>query len=243
MLGLSLLLEIWLITLLLQRQVTRRFPIFFVFTLYTALANIARLATIENYRHYFYVYWSTDAILIVLSLAALHEVFHWTFEGFYRLWWFRFLYYGAIVFVVVLAIRNAVVNPPVQARPIISLIVNIGIAVNFVLAGIVALFYLFKRLVGVEFNRYAYGIVAGFGVFAAGPLLAYFAFSVFGTKMETFTRYTLAVAYILSLAIWIASFIRPESGDEEWQAPMSPDQMLEEVQGYLRGLGISKRKR
>jgi hypothetical protein len=70
----SLILEIWLVALLFKRGVRRHFPVFFVFTLYTALLTFARLITISDYRAYFYVYWWTESLFAILSLAALHEV-------------------------------------------------------------------------------------------------------------------------------------------------------------------------
>ena len=238
----SLVLEIWLVVLVFKRRIRHLFPVFFTFTLYTALVTIARLATAGHYRSYFYVYWCTDALLVIFSLASLHEVFHWVFEGFYRLWWFRLFYYGTITVALAIAVRSAFVSPPVHAHPVISLILDIGIAVNFVLAGIVALFYVLKKLIGIEPTRYAYGIVAGFGISSGGFLIAYLLFSGFGTKVDSFARNAPAVAYILGVAIWVASFIRPEPEEKEWQPPMSPEQMLEEVQGYLRALGLLKRK-
>jgi len=242
-LSISLFLELWLFVLLLKHHIFRLFPIFFTFALYTALLTVARLATVAHYRSYFFVYWWTEAGFAILSLAALHEVFRWVFEGFYRLWWFRVAYYGAIVLALTVAVWNAMANPPAQAHPVLSLILNVSIAINYVRLGIVGLFAVLHRLLLVPFRRYAYGIVVGFGISSAGPLLAYLAFSVFGTKLESFTRYTIAVAYILGVAIWVASFIRPEPEDREWQPPMSPDQMLQEVQGYLSALGISKVKK
>lgn len=179
---------------------------------------------------------------MLLSLAALHEVFHWMFEGFYRLWWFQLFYYGTLILVLGVAIRNAVVSPPVQAHPVISLILDVNIALNFVLAGIVGLFVALHGLLATEFRRYAYGIVIGFGFSSAGSLLGYLARSEFGTKLETFARYSSAVGYILGVIVWVASFSSTEPQDK-WEPPMSPERMLEEVQGYLKALGVSGRKR
>jgi hypothetical protein len=242
-LSISLMLELWLVTLLFKRGVRRHFPMFFYFTLYAAAATAARLLASAHYRTYFYTFWWTEALLLVLSLAALHEVFHWMFVGFYQLWWFRLFYYGAIALVLGIAVRNAVVNPPAQAHRVISLVLNISIAVDLVQAGIVSLFYIFRRLLVVEFRRYAYGIVVGFGITSTGPLLGYLARSEFGTKVETFAVHSAAVAYILGAAAWITTFIRPEPEEEEWLPPMSPERMLEEAQSYLRAVGIAKRKR
>ena len=242
-LAVSLILEIWLVILLLRRKVASHFPVFFIYVICALLSASARLLTIRHYGYYFYTYWGTEAVLLTVSLAALHEVFRWLFAGFYKVWWFRLAYYGTIFAVLAIAIRNALVNPPVEAHPLISVILDTGIAVNLVRIGIVALFSFLTRLLVIEFHRYVFGIVGGFGISSIGFLLSYLAFSVFGTKMESVTRIASAVAYILGLAIWVASFIRPQPEEKEWIPPMSPEQMLEEARAYLKGLSITSRKR
>lgn len=240
-LAISFLLEVWLVILLFKRRIRTLFPVFFVFVLYATLVTAARLLTSFHYHTYFFVFWWTEALLLLLSLAALHEVFHWMFEGFYRLWWFQLFYYGTVALVLGIAIRNAFVSPPVQAHPVISLILDVNIGANFVLAGIVALFAALQKLLVIEFRRHVNGIIAGFGASSAGSLIGYLARSGFGTQLQTFSQYSSAVGYILGVAIWVASFIRPEPEDK-WEPPMSPEQMLEEARGYLVGLGISKRR-
>lgn len=240
-LAISLILGIWLALLLFRRNVQRRFPVFFSFTIYATAATAARLLTGFHYRTYFFVFWWTEAFLLLFSLAALHEVFHWMFDGFYRLWWFRLFYYGTIAVVLSISVANAILYPPVQAHPVIGMVLDMSNAVDLVQVGIVGLFYVFRRLLVVEFQRHPYGIIVGFGMSSALPLVGYLARSEFGTKVDFFTRHSSAVAYILGLIIWIASFIRPEPEDK-WEPPMSPEQMLQEVQGYLKAMGISKSK-
>lgn len=240
----SLTLQVWLVFLLRKRDNNpRRFPIFFAFALFEALAMAARLSVFSRYAFYFYVYWSTEAVLLPLSLAALHEVFHEVFEGLFLLRGFRWFYYGTILVVVAIAVRNAFVSPPVQAQPIISLVVDVGIAINFVRMGIIGLFAAVDRIVDMEYDRYANGIVIGFGISSIGALVGLLAFSGFGTRVIYFAKNAPSVAYILGLAVWVASFIRPEPEGRKWEPPMTPEQMLAEVQGYLRALGISRGKR
>jgi hypothetical protein len=130
----------------------------------------------------------------------------------------------------------------VQALPVISVILDVGIGVNLLLAGMSSLFFVLRKLFVVEFRRYAYGIVLGFGISGLGPLLGYLARSEFGTKLESFARYSAAVGYIVAVVIWIHAFIRPEPEEEEWAPPVSPERMLEEVSAYLEAMGIGKKK-
>jgi hypothetical protein len=240
-LGISLGLELWLLVLLFRRDVRHHFPVFFGYGALLAPVTLARLLTLTNYPIYFMVFWSTDALLLLLGLAALHEVFRWVYEGFYEFWWFRLIYYGTISLVLLVTVRNAVVNPPVQAHPLVSLVLSMGITINLLQAGIVALFGTFAKPLAIEHRRYPFGIVAGFAASSLGPFVGYFARSIFGKNLDTFTQNASAVAYILALVIWLMAFSKPEPEESAWVPPMPPDEMLRLVHGYLRALG-AKRK-
>jgi hypothetical protein len=237
----SLGLELWLLALLFRRGVRHHFPVFFSYGALLAPVTLARLLTLTNYPIYFMVFWSTDALLLLLGLAALHETFRWVYEGFYMFWWFRLIYYGTISLVLFITIRNAVVNPPVQAHPLVGLILSIGIAVNLLRAGIAALFAALSKPLAIEHRRYPFGIVAGFAASSLGPFVGYFARSIFGKNVDTFTQNASAVAYILALVIWLIAFSKPEPEESAWTPPMSPDEMLKVVHGYLRALGARRK--
>lgn len=235
-LAISWVLELTLAILLFRRGVRRYFRLFFFFALFTALATGLKFVVAGNYRSYFYVYWSTEAILLLLGLAALHEVFHWVYEGFYRLLWFQFVYYGAITLVLLVTIRNAIINPPIQAHPVIGLILDVGIVINFIQLAIVAVFSSLLKPLFVPFRRYPFGIVSGFGISAMGTLVSYLARSIFGTKVQTFTQNASAVAYILALVLWIIAFFRQEPEEKAWTPPMPPAEMLRIARAYLKVL-------
>lgn len=239
----SFTLEAWLLLLLVQRGVRHHFPVFFAFVAIAAPATLARLLTVSHYFAYFYIYWSSNAVLLLLGLAALHEVFHWVYEGFYLFWWFRLLYFGTILVVLLATIHNAVVNPPVQTHPVIGVILDAGITVNLLRVGIAALFAALTGPLAIPFRRYPFGIAAGFAAASIGPFLGYFARSVFGTRLENFARYASAVAYIVALIIWLAAFSRPEPEERAWTPPVSPEEMLRIVRGYLRALGMGRKRR
>jgi hypothetical protein len=241
-LAISLGLDIWLIVLLLQRRVRSHFPVFFSFILFETAAVAARLLTVSRYESYFYVFWMTEAVLLLLRLAALHEAFRWIYEGFYLMSTFRVLYYGAIVTVLGIAIRNALANPPVQAHPVIGVILDVEVAVNLLQAAVVTLFYVLLKPLAIEFRRYPFGIVGGFAVLSVIRLIAYMARSEFGTQTDAFTRQASAVAYILAVGMWLLAFAVPEYDENQWTPPMSPEQMLNAVRRYLDVLRISRKK-
>ena len=153
----------------------------------------------------------------------------------------RLIYYGTISLVLLVTVRNAIVNPPVQAHPLIGLILSIGIAVNLLQAGIAALFAALSKPLAIEHRRYPFGIVAGFAVSSLVPFIGYFARSIFGKNLDTFTQNASAVAYILALLIWLMAFSKPEPEERAWTPPMPPEEMLRLVHGYLRALGARRK--
>jgi hypothetical protein len=233
----SLCLELWLLIVLVRRRARKYFPVFFYYTAASVPVTIARLLTASHYQLYFFVYWLTNVGMLLFGLAALHQVFRWVYEGFYQSLLFRCLYYGAIVLVLTVSIGNALANPPVQTHPLVGLALDVGIAVNLLQAGIGSLFYVFLRPLHIQFRRYPYGVVLGFFISAAGPMLGYLTRSVFGIKWHLFATYASPVSYILALAVWLSAFIVPESQETEWTPPMSPEQMLRELETYRKALG------
>jgi hypothetical protein len=239
-LSLSLCLEVWLVVLLFRRGVREHFPVFFAYAVTSVPITVARLLTAGHYLPYFYVYWATTALLLLLGLAAVHEIFRWVYEAFYEFTWFRLFYYGVISVVLIITVRNAVVNPPVQAHPLVGLILDLGIAINFLRAGIACLFYALMRPLSIGFRRYPYAIVLGFLISSVGALMGYLPVSVFGTKWHVVARFAPPVAYIMALAVWVSAFVVREDEQTEWTPPMSADQMRQEIDGYLKLLGLRK---
>jgi hypothetical protein len=241
LLSISCCLEIWLILLLVKRSVRSHLPVFFVYCLVSFPITIARLLANSHYKVYFFVYWVSDIFLLFFGLAALHEVFRWVYEGFYEFRWFQLFYFGSIVLVLLITIRNALVNPPIEAYPLFGLVLDIGIAVNLLQIGIAALFAVLAKPLAIEHRRYPFRIVAGFAVSAIGPFIGYFSRSIFGTTLNILAQYFSAMSYILTLGIWIAAFARPEPEEEAWMPPMPPEEMLRLVHGYLRALGVKRK--
>jgi hypothetical protein len=242
-LSVSLCLEVWLSVLLYRRRAYKLAPVFFAYIAISAPVSLARLLTLTHYNVYYFVYWASELLLILLSLSALNQVFWLTYEGVRFLWWFRWLYYGAILLALGITIRMAIVSPPVQAYPEISFIVDAEITANMVRAGIVALFAAMVNPMAVRFQRYTFGIILGFGASSLGPCIAYFMFSAFGTKAGKFTDLMSTLSYIVALVLWLRVFSRPDTEPTEMKPPIPPGEMQSTVQGYLEALGFSRKRK
>ncbi|HEX3155013.1 MAG TPA: hypothetical protein VHV32_10325, partial [Candidatus Angelobacter sp.] len=82
----------------------------------------------------------------------------------------------------------------------------------------------------------AAGIVFGYGVSAAGSLVAFLLRSEFGTKFDPVIRIAPPIAYIIGVAIWLATFLKAESGQPEiaWSTKLTPEQMITELRRHTK---------
>jgi hypothetical protein len=242
-LPIALCLEVLLAVLLYRRRVYKLAPVFFSYIVISIPVSLARLLTITHYNIYYFVYWASELLLILLSLTALNQVFWLVYDPVRFIWWFRWLYYGAILLALGVTIRRAIISPPVTEYPVIGFIVDAEITANLVRAGIVALFAAMVNPMAVRFQRYPFGIILGFGASSLGPCLSYFLFSIFGTRVERYTDLLAAVSYIVALIMWLRVFSLPDTKLTRIEPPIPPEQMRGTVDSYLEALGFSRRKK
>jgi len=228
----AILLQVWLAVLLVRRRIQSLFPMFLVYVAFSLAAAVARLCVYSDYRVFYFVYWGTEAVAVLLVTLALLEVFRWVFASFWQSWWYRGFLYGAILLVLALAITNAVLNPPANMHPIGALIYSSGVAVNFMQLTIFAVFWLLSKHLQIGFRRYAFGIMIGFGVSSFGTLFARVLRSGFGTNFTAVSAYIPPVAYILALAFWLHVFWRKEPPEAEGTMPLTPEELAEQMRRY-----------
>jgi hypothetical protein len=234
-------LAIVLVAILIRRKLRREFPFFFIYVGFAILADVVRFSVSNDYQTYFKVFWATAALYDVLAVLALHEVFREVFLPFYTLWWwFRFLFPVTVGIAALIQIRRAILNPPIQATPLIAAILSFSRVINWVEAALFGLFFTLVLLLGVRWRSYPFGIVEGFGLSALGSLIAYGLRSEFGTKYNTFAKYAPPVAYIVGVLVWLDTFLRQPDPEvvHAWREKITPEQLLAEAREYI---GLLKR--
>jgi len=236
-------LEVWLSVLLYRRRVHKLSSAFVSYIVASVLVSLVRVLTVNHYQVYYIVYWASELLLILLSLAALNQVFWLIYRGFDAIWWLRPLYYAAILVALGVTIRMAIVSPPVVNHPLVSFMLDAEITANIVRAGIVALFSALVKPMAVRSQRYAFGIILGFGISSIGPSIAYFVFSAFGTKVVRTTDLISILSYIVALVFWLSVFNRPDTKLSKWEPPIPPEDMWDTIDGYLKAFGLSRKRK
>lgn len=230
--------------LLLIRRSYREFPIFFLYSALSVVGAIAGLAVSNNVALYGKVYWTNEVLEVFSVFFALQESFRSVFRNFLGMRWFRWLFPGIGIVMVTVAVLRVIVQP----RPAFSLftatVLGLEIAVGLLQFGIFSLFIILVRLFHLRWGQHAAGIVFGFGVSAAGSLAAYLLRSEFGTKFDPVIRIAPPIAYIIGVAIWLATFIKaePERPETAWSTRLTPEQMITELRRHTKTVkGILER--
>jgi hypothetical protein len=242
LLVLAIFLETVLAGVLLKRRLHREFRFFFSYVAVGTLADSVKLVVIHDYRLYFQVFWTAEALIVFLALAALYESYFRVFRNFFRVHpWFWRIFPAAVVIVVVISAVYAVTRPPIKAIRITSLIVSLEIGVNLIQFSIFLLFRGAMIVFHARRRNYPLGIVNGFAVLAAAGI-AYTLVSEFGTKLIFLVHYGVPVAYILADVVWLDTFLRPPEAAPQLPAGMTLEQALAEMaQGTKELKDLSRR--
>lgn len=210
-------LQTLLLWLLIRRNAQRAFPSFFAYTAFGVAAGIARFVARDHVRPYYWTYWITDAIYVLLATATLFEISRSVLGNVTRAWW-RLLFFPAITALsILLCIRRMNAVPP-KLSGLTAWIVNGEIAVRFAQVITFAALGTLVLLLGLRWNRQERGITAGFGMYATIMLLTTTRYSDSGTSFRTKWWSVSLIAYTAALLIWIWSFRRPKPSEAHIRA-------------------------
>jgi hypothetical protein len=52
-----------------------------------------------------------------------------------------------------------------------------------------------------------------------------------------------SVSYIVGLIIWLRVFTLPDTQLTKWEPPIPPEEVLDTVEGYMKALGVSRKRK
>jgi hypothetical protein len=224
--------------LLLLRRSYRQFPVFFAATGFFVVTALVQLGVSNHVQLYRVVYWISDAVGVFLVFFAIQEAVRYIFRNFLGLRWFRWLFPGIGLLMLTVAVLRTIFLPRPAHSLFTTTIINLEIGVGFLQFGIFGLFIVLVRIFHLRWRQHPVGIVFGFGINAAGSLVAFILRSEFGTKFDPVVRITPAIAYIIGVAVWVATFIRKEPSQpaQSWDAALTPEQMITELRRHTKAV-------
>jgi hypothetical protein len=239
------LLQSWLAVLLVRRSIHRRFPVFFTYTIFSILAAVTLLVVQRNPWAYFYAYWIAEALYALLGFFAICEAFYRVFWHFFLMWWwFKFLLPSVGILMLALSVVEGIFFPPVQAPPLLATIFVAEMAVRCLQGGVFFLFIMLVWFHSLPWQNYAFGIALGFATSGFSIFVTFVLRSKFGTGIVKVIQFVPPVAYIATVGIWLAAFLRPEPPDPlaGHMSPLKPDEVVRVLERLTQQVkGIFKR--
>lgn len=214
-----------------RRGLVRIAPIFAVYIAYSFCTSMLQIILARgNYLVYFWMYWTSEAGAIVLSILAVCASFSntfryhfapgWTWRCLSVIAWIAFIY----------AAWKSYTHPPKDAGSIITAIVNVEYGARFAIGAVFSLFIILSVWLQVSRTGLQASIVSGFGIASCGMLLSSLIRSEFGTQMPTVMRYGPAAAYAVAQLMWLAGVLSP--AETKNRILLEPEEALRELKQY-----------
>ena len=218
-----------LFAILVKASAYREFPWFFIYVSFAVISDILRFSVRNIQEMYFYTYWTTEAIYCILGIVVFYELFRKVFLNLTKMRFLRLVFPIAVLFSAALSVVRAHVFPPHMATALISFIVSAELAVRLLQSFIFGLLVILVYFFGLRWKQYAFGIAAGFGIYATTALICTTRFSESGTSFTFLWGAVMLVSYSIAVLIWIWFFSRPRlmgpSRDEQDFPPISPQDL------------------
>jgi len=221
-----------------RRPYFGQFPTFGVFLLFSVLSTVVGLSVQKSKALLRDIYLVSEPGYVVLSFLALQEAFRSVFRNFYSLRWFKLSFPLIGILIVFVALLRAVFFRPAHDNPANVAFISLEIAVAILQFGVFCVFILLVRFFHMRWQQHAFGIVLGFGIAAAGSLVAFLLRSEFGTILNRLVQTAVPVTYIIGVAVWLATFLREEpSGTQKGDGtPFTPEQMITELRRHTKAV-------
>src|SRR5271169_1449698 len=169
----SPLFQLGVLAALFRRGLYREYPYFFNYTILQVL-SIAFLLSVQHSPYlYFYGYWVSAAISVVISFAVLQEIFKDAFRPYEALRDLSvILFRWSLLVLVLVGGMWAITTIHADGRqPMPSMILLADRSVRLMQCGLVFFLLLFSEYLGISRRHVLFGIALGFGLFASVNML------------------------------------------------------------------------
>jgi hypothetical protein len=237
-----------LAAIMLRRKLHRTFPIFFAYVVFqiVAFSLTFPLRAERFYEIFFYSYWATTAVSVVLGFKVIHEVFMDVFRPYHTLSDLGSVLFkwAGLVMLMVAAVMAASVRSGGQ-DPLVSGILTLQRSVRVVQCGLVLFLLVFSRYLGINWRQKSFGIALGFGTIASVEL----SIVVLGVDRQILSSFVNMVAFNITILTWLgymlakspardhsSYMLRPQRWEEslnEIQHPVAADSLIPMFEGMV----------
>jgi hypothetical protein len=194
-----------LLYLMLRHRTFKAFPFFFTYTVILTVTGLGRFALRNTDHPYFYFYWVTEAIYALLGIAVLHEVYRAIFGNMKRAFWFRALFPIIVAGTLTLTILRTQGMFTGQVS-LFAIILSSEMAVRLLQVALFVVLISLVAVLGLRWRQHAFGISAGFGIYASITLFTSTKLYEVGANFEELWGVVSVVSYFMVVLIWLWYF-------------------------------------
>lgn len=203
--------------LLLKRRLVRELPVFFAYVAFqvsqTALLftiHVSQLQHRMSYADYFYTFWGSRGISVILGFAVVSELYCRVFQNYEAIRRFAGIVFGAAAVVLLLAAVVTASSSGADTPGMIKVLVLLERSVRLMQCGLVFFLFLAAFYFGFSWKNHLFGIAMGFGVCATIDLVAIAVRFHLGAMAGTAYSQVRAAAYCCGMLIWVWYLLAPE---------------------------------
>jgi hypothetical protein len=202
---LTLLLHLGILTVMAKRKLIRELPIFSAFVIWSLVTSVALFVgyRLEGYATYFYGFWAKEGVMNALIFATLYELYAHVFKNYkalQRLGAMLFWWTGIVLLLV--ATVMAASAPGIDTSRLISALTTLERSVRVIQVGLLLFLVVFTSYFKLSWRNYIFGLALGFGVYAAGQLIAVSLRAHLGPQANQLWGKASVIAYVLGALIW-----------------------------------------
>jgi hypothetical protein len=200
-------LQVAVVIAMYRRGLQREYQYFFNYLILQVLTKAFLIAFRESQVLYFYGYWFTLALCIILSFAVFQELFRDAFRPYEALRELSsILFRWSALVVLLLGGMWAVTSiRTFDTQAIMGVILLADRSVRLMQCGMVFFLLLFSEYLGISRKNVMFGIAIGFGFFAAVDMVVSTGLARHSAALPTWLLKQMnVVAYDISILIWLA---------------------------------------
>jgi hypothetical protein len=217
------------------RKLQRKFPVFLAYILsqVVVFAVLFPVYIKGAYKPFFYGYWISEGISLVIGFMVIQEVFLDVFQPYHALkdlGLILFKWAGLVMLLVAGVV--AATSPATSQGPLVEAVVTLQRCVRVIQCGLVLFLLVFSTYLGVSWRQRSFGIALGFGGFASVELFAV-ALNTSGYIGSTSVNIANMCAYNLAIMTW-AFYMWAEESAREAPAGLVKSQRWDQSLGDLQ---------
>ena len=204
-------LETTLLVVMIRYRMRANFPRFFAYILFQVIKSIILFVVYHYYStNYFDVYWTGNALSVLISVAVLDEIWRYLFQGYEGIQGLgSILFRWASALMLLIAIVGALTYQQGGADRIVAAVLAFDRSMRLMQCGLFFLVLLLCRSFKNFWRDKVFGIALGFGVFAVVELALVISLTRFGNGHIASVSLIKSVAYNAVVLLWIGYLRQP----------------------------------